>query len=234
MKPQGRSETTPDELLITGAQDLGIRLNPDQVAAFRLYREEILRWSERMNLTALTTSVEIIYDGFLDSLACLAVIPPGVRMAVDVGSGAGFPAIPIAIVHEGLNFTLVEASRKKATFLKHIVRLLDLRRVRVEHERVQRPAGALGTGVLYEVAFARAVAPLLEQAALVSSFLRSGGIFVAQTGAVGPPALLQKRLREIGYQPVDECRVPAWGGGVGRLILTFRWVGRLGGGECFT
>jgi len=224
----------PDQLLIAGAQDLGIRLSPDRVGTFRLYRDEILRWSERMNLTALTTPTDIVREGFLDSLACLAMFPNGARSVLDVGSGAGFPAIPLAIVRDEMDFTLVEASRKKSTFLKHIVRTLDLKRVRVWHGRAQAFTGGPPAGAAYDVAFARAVAPLFEQASLVSSFLRTGGMFVAQLGADGPPARVQLSLKEIGYQLTGEFRVPSWCGGVGRRILSFRWVGRRGGDECFT
>src|SRR5574337_1716541 len=105
----------PDDLLVMGALALGFDLTPGQVAAFRTYREEIARWSARTNLTALREPGDIVRAGFLDSLACLPLIPPGAKCALDVGSGAGFPALPLKIVRPDMSFTLVEASRKKAT-----------------------------------------------------------------------------------------------------------------------
>jgi 16S rRNA G527 N7-methylase RsmG len=76
MTHQHRSARGPDGVLVSGAEALGIRLNPGQVGAFRAYREEILRWSGRMNLTGLRDPEEIVRAGFLDSLACLSLIPP--------------------------------------------------------------------------------------------------------------------------------------------------------------
>ena len=70
-----------------------------------------------MNLTALATPVQIVQQGFLDSLACAPLLPTSSGRVIDIGSGAGFPAIPLALVKPGLEFTLVEPSRKKVTFL---------------------------------------------------------------------------------------------------------------------
>jgi 16S rRNA (guanine527-N7)-methyltransferase len=234
MSTPGHFALAPDDLLIAGAQDLGIRLSPDQIGTFRLYREEILRWSERMNITALTTPAEIVYEGFLDSLACLDLIPRSAVKALDVGSGAGFPAIPLAIVHNGLDFTLIEASRKKTTFLKHIARSLGLKHVRVWSGRAEDLAEGPLASDAYDIAFARAVAPLPGQANLVSPFLRPGGVFLAQVGAGGPSAGALKRLDEIGYRAAGEIQVPSWSGGPGRRILAFQWRGRRGTEECFT
>ncbi|MEI8188207.1 MAG: 16S rRNA (guanine(527)-N(7))-methyltransferase RsmG [candidate division NC10 bacterium] len=235
MKTPGRSEPTPDDLLIVGAQELGIRLGTEQIGAFRLYLEEVLRWSERMNITALTTPDDIIREGFLDSLACLALIPNDARHILDVGSGAGFPALPLAIVRDDLDFTLVEASRKKVTFLKHIARSLGLRHVRVWYGRAEAMAGGLLAAEAYDVALARAVAPLPDQAALVLSFLRPGGVFLAQVGSGGAPEEALDRLAAAGYQAAGERRVPSWkGGGLGHQVLAYRRRRRPGTEECFT
>ena len=223
MKTPGRSEPATDDLLIIGAQGLGFRLGTEQVGAFRLYLEEVLRWSERMNITALTTPAEIIQEGFLDSLACLALIPNDARRVLDVGSGAGFPALPLAIVRDDLDFTLVEASRKKVTFLKHIARSLGLRHIRVWYGRAEAMEGELLAAEAYDVALARAVAPLPDQAALVFSFLRPGGVFLAQVGSGGVTKEALDRMAAMGYQAAGECRVPPWkGGSLGRQVLAYR------------
>jgi len=235
MKNPGRSKPAPDNLLIVGAQELGIRLGTEQIGAFRLYLEEVLRWSERMNITALTTPDDIIREGFLDSLACLALIPNDARQILDVGSGAGFPSLPLAIVRDDLDFTLVEASRKKVTFLKHIARSLGLRHVRVWYGRAEAMEGGLLAAEAYDVAFARAVAPLPDQAALVLSFLRPGGVFLAQVGSGAVPEEALDRLEAAGYQAAGERRVPAWkGGGLGHQVRAYRRRRYPGTEECFT
>ncbi|RPJ23169.1 MAG: hypothetical protein EHM35_17545, partial [Planctomycetaceae bacterium] len=98
-KPVSTREAYADELLVSGALRIGIRLGVKEVEAFRLYREDLVRWSARMNLTALATPAQIVRQGFLDSLACASLLPMNARRILDVGSGAGFPAIPLALAN---------------------------------------------------------------------------------------------------------------------------------------
>ena len=234
MKTPGRSGLAPDDLLISGARELGIRLGPEQIGAFRLYREEILRWSERMNITALTTPADIVREGLLDSLACLSLIPNDAQHVLDVGSGAGFPAIPLAIFRHDLKFTLIEASRKKVTFLKHIVRSLGLRHVQVWYGRAEELAGGPVPIEAYDVALARAVAPLPDQAEMVFPFLRPGGVFLAQAGSGGAVEDALERLTAVGYEAAGEFQVPLRSGGPGHRVLAYRRRNRPDPGECFT
>jgi len=213
----------PDELLSAGADKLGVPLGPEQVLAFRAYREEILRWAGHMSLTALTRPEEIVRHGFLDALACLPLIPLGARRALDIGSGAGFPAIPIAIIRSSLDFTLIEVSRKKISFLRHVVRLLALPRVRpvlgraekiVEHD--PEMAGS------FDFASARAVAPLAKIGGVVFPFLRPGGVFLAQVGSGRETDAALADLIGMGFELVGEIAVPAWIGAPSHEILTLR------------
>src|SRR3970040_766747 len=107
MPPRHPPHPTTDELLARGAEVLGLRLEPSGLAALRLYCVELSRWSARLNLTALRTPEEVVREGILDSLACLPLIPPGPLQVVDVGSGAGFPALPLKLVRPDLSVTLV-------------------------------------------------------------------------------------------------------------------------------
>ncbi len=171
----------PDELLVAGAASLGLRLDPLALDRFRRYRTELSRWSEQVNLTALRRPDQIVREGFLDSLACAPLIPPGAARVVDIGSGAGFPAIPLAIHRLDLTFTLVEAVRKKVTFLRHIARSLGLP-LTVLHARAESLADDRAHAAAYDLALARAVAPIPQQARLVRPLLRPGGIFLAHVG----------------------------------------------------
>lgn len=211
---------TPDELLVAGALSLGLHLEPELVAAFRAYREELARWSARMNLTALRDPEDVVRAGFLDSLGCLPLIPPEARRALDIGSGAGFPALPLKLLRPDLDFTLVEASRKKASFLHHMVRSLRLADVRVIQRRAEALAGDAAEQGAYDLALARAVAPPPEQGRLVRPFLGPGGLFLLQ---VGPAPLDPGSMdRLAGFELAGELALPTALGRPGRRVLALR------------
>lgn len=219
------SNVNPDELLVAGALALGIRLDVKDIAAFRFYRTELLRWSGLMNLTALTTPAQIVQQGFLDSLACAALLPIGEARVLDVGSGAGFPALPLALARPALDFTLVEPSRKKISFLRHVVRQLNLSRVRIRVGRIQSFFDQRAMVEAFDVALARAVAPLHEVGRLVRPFLRPSGVFLAQVGpAAGVRGGMDPLLR-CGFEITGETAVPATFGKTARRILALRKTG---------
>jgi 16S rRNA (guanine527-N7)-methyltransferase len=222
MKASHRPRPGTDDLLVAGARALGLHLTSVQVAAFAIYLEEIIRWSARTNLTALRRPEEIVRAGFLDSLACLPLIPPEASRAVDVGSGAGFPGLPLKLARPELSFTLVEASRKKVTFLHHVVRRLGLAGVRVLQRRAEELAADPEEAGAYDLALARAVAPPPDQGRLVRPFLRAGGIFLAQAGP-GPlaPETLE-RLAGLGFEAVRELSLPTRLGRTGCRVLALR------------
>jgi 16S rRNA (guanine527-N7)-methyltransferase len=215
----------PEDLLETGAAALGIPLDTRQLDAFRRYREEIARWSSRMNLTSLRDPEAIVREGFLDSLACLPLVPAGASRALDIGSGAGYPALPLKLARPSLHFTLVEASRKKASFLRHVIRALGLEGVRVVRCRAEELARQASEAGAYDVALARAVAPLPEQGRLVRPFLRPGGLFLAQVGAdpLAGPALAG--LAALGFEPAGELALPAALGRPGRRVVALSATG---------
>jgi len=212
----------PDDILAAGATSMGIQLGADVIVAFRAYREEILRWSGRINLTAFETPAEIVRQGFLDSLACAPLLPISEGRVVDVGSGAGFPAIPLALVKPGLDFTLVEPSRKKIAFLRHVVRRLDLKRTRIRSDRVETLLGETGMLAAFDVALARAVAPLENVGRLVFPLLRPSGIFLAQTGASDEVKDAVRCLTDGGFEAIGEKKVPPEFGKPERRILILR------------
>src|SRR5258706_15658660 len=124
----------PMERLIAAAkQILNLELTPAQVAAFRTYAAELAEWNEKFNLTAIKTPAEVEIKHFADSLSCLLVMrtPSLGGRLVDVGTGAGFPGIPLKIMCPDLRLTLVESVGKKVAFLEHLVARLGLKDVRV-------------------------------------------------------------------------------------------------------
>lgn len=119
-------------LLETCAESIGIHLKVDQLKQFMLYLEELQHWNRSINLTSINSGEEIIIKHFVDSIACLSLeqIKQGANL-LDVGTGAGFPGIPLKIVRQDLNITLIEPVQKKVSFLYFIVGLLRLERVKI-------------------------------------------------------------------------------------------------------
>lgn len=171
------------EALASGARELGIALGPEMLAAFERYYQELGDWGRRANLTAVEGEEEVAIKHFLDSLTCLkgTEFREGTTV-VDVGSGAGFPGVPLKIVRPGIRLTIVEATRKRVEFLKHIATLLGLADVEVVWDRSERAGHAPGHREAYRVAVARAVAELAVLAELCLPLVEVGGTMLAQKG----------------------------------------------------
>ena len=122
--------TEARNLLELGTRALDLNLTPEQINQFLTYLDLLLKWNRKMNLTALRTPREIIIHHFLDSLLLLPYLPETGRL-LDIGSGAGFPGLPLKIARPGLTIDLVEATAKKVSFLKEAIRLLGLSGVEV-------------------------------------------------------------------------------------------------------
>lgn len=126
LDPEEQSLAVGDQLRrLLGAAGLP-PLNPEQLARFEGYLSLIIRWNARMNLTAIRDTKGILSRHFLESITCAYALPSGIRTLLDFGSGAGFPGIPIAVVHPEIAVTLAESQGKKAAFLQEAIRILNL------------------------------------------------------------------------------------------------------------
>ena len=165
----------------------GLRLSDEQLRAFGLYARELLAWNQRVNLTAITEPHEIEVKHFLDSLSCLLALKPrrGDQL-VDVGSGAGFPGIPLKIGCPQIQVVLVESIGKKAEFCRHIVQMLGLEGVEVIQARAELIGHSAEHRGRYDWAVARAVARLPVLLEVLLPLLRVGGVAIAQKGEGGP------------------------------------------------
>jgi len=212
----------PDALLDQGARALGLSLTREQTDRFRMYREEMLRWATHMNLTAFRSAEAIVRHGFLDALACAVLIAPEVRRVLDIGSGAGFPGIPLALARPGVAFTLIEASRKKISFLRHIVRTLGLTNATVVQGRAELLAGSTPLAGAFDLALARAVAPPAEQARLVRPYLAQGGVFLLQAGEHPFPTEELEKIVAAGFLLEREVLLPTMPELAARRLLVWR------------
>jgi 16S rRNA (guanine527-N7)-methyltransferase len=169
------------ERLAAGAATLGVPLAAAQVAQCERLVAELLRWNKAYNLTAITAPEEILTHHLLDSLAAQPELA-GATVA-DVGTGAGFPGLPLAIVNPGRQFTLIDAVDKKLRFIDHAARELGLANVRTRHGRVEQ----LAPGTAYDTVIARAFAPLPRLLGWVAPLCDAHTRVVAMKGR-WPPA----------------------------------------------
>lgn len=186
---------------------LGIRLTPRQLACFARYERELLEWNARYNLTAIREPEAIRSKHFLDSLTCVLAwrdSPPSTL--IDVGTGAGFPGIPLKILYPALSLTLVESVGKKAAFCRHVTAALGLDRVEVLQARAEEVGQMPEHRERYDWAVARAVANLPILVEYLLPLVRVGGGILAQKGESGPAEahaserairLLGGRLRQL-------------------------------------
>ncbi len=165
----------------------GFSLDRDQIRTFESYLDFLLEWNQRINLTAITDRDEIWRKHFLDSLSCLKVIPrAGSLRIIDVGTGAGFPGIPLKIAVPDIQLTLVESVGKKAEFCRLLSAQLKLRGVTILHARAEEIGCDPRHREQYDGAVARAVARLPVLAEYLLPLVKVGGWALAQKGESGP------------------------------------------------
>jgi 16S rRNA (guanine527-N7)-methyltransferase len=175
----------PDDLaaLASGAAALGVALGAPQLAAFAAYHALLLEWNARFNLTAITDPREIATRHFLDSLTVALGVPrarwAGALRLLDVGSGAGFPGLALAIAFPQWHVTAMESTGKKVTFLRHVATTLGLTHARVLEGRAEALAHAPAERGRYDVVTARAVAALPTLLEYCQPFARVGGLVIA-------------------------------------------------------
>lgn len=167
--------------LIDGSAALGVDLTEAQADSCLVYLVELVKWNRKINLTAIRDDKEIITKHFIDSFSYLKGFEPVPgRSLLDMGSGAGFPALPIKIAAPALSVTLVESVGKKGAFLRHIIRTLGLREVEVIDRRTDQLVKEHHGH--YDIVTARAFADMATALKEGSHFLKHGGLMVLSRG----------------------------------------------------
>jgi 16S rRNA (guanine527-N7)-methyltransferase len=184
-EPAGDAVAAARARLVGGASALGLALTPAQVSAFERYAAEVRAGKQEASLTTLTDPVDIAVKHFLDSLAVLPLLPESARRVVDVGTGAGFPGVPLKLARPELELLLIEATAKKARWVERTLATLGVEGVEVVAGRAEDVAHEPRHRARYDAAVSRAVAPLPVLCELCLPFLRQGGTFVALKSAAG-------------------------------------------------
>jgi len=176
------------EKLVQNARDLfDLQLSMRQVNALRVFESELIEWNQKFNLTAIRDKAGIRTKHFLDSFSCVAAwgsSPP--TKLIDIGTGAGFPGIPIKIIYPNTQVTLVESVRKKAGFCQHIIDRLGLEGIRVINARAEDLGRSPEHREAYDWGIARAVANMRVLSEYLLPLVQVGGVMLAQKGESGP------------------------------------------------
>ncbi|MBI2172449.1 MAG: 16S rRNA (guanine(527)-N(7))-methyltransferase RsmG [Chloroflexi bacterium] len=200
-------------LLAEGAAKLRLSLSPAQLAQFTRYREELLAWNHRVNLTAITDPQEVERLHFLDSLtvslAMPSPVPPGYRVC-DVGAGAGFPGLPLKIALPQIGLALVEATAKRTAFLVRLVSALALDGVAIHTGRAEELAHQPELRETFDLVTARAVAELPVLLELTLPFCAIGGraVLLKKGDISQEVASAAKALEELGGRLANLTPVP--------------------------
>lgn len=165
------------ELLGEGMAELGISFTEKQIGMFLTYLAELKKWNRAYNLTGLKKDDEIIIKHFLDSLLFSKVFPEDITSAADVGSGAGFPGIPVKIMHPRLKVFLVEPVQKKTIFLRHICNRLGLSDTEIIDAKIEDIQG-----LKVDAAMTRALFSVTEFVKKARGILRQNGILILNKG----------------------------------------------------
>ena len=156
------------------AKLINVQINERQLEQFYTYMELLLQWNEKMNLTAITEPKEVILKHFIDSLAVLPYLDSAEKI-LDIGTGAGFPGIPLRIIEKEKNFTLLDSLNKRVIFLNEVIQKLGLEKIQAIHARAEEMAQRPENREKYDIVVSRAVAKLNSLVEYMLPFLAIGG-----------------------------------------------------------
>lgn len=215
-------------LLVSYAPQYGIAVSPEQEEQFRIYARMLVEWNEKVNLTAVTDPEGIAAKHFLDSILILnyVKIPEG-ETVVDIGTGAGFPGVPLKIMRPDLRLTLLDGLNKRLVFLGELLKALNIS-AEIVHARAEEAARQKTYREKFGFATARAVAPMPVLCEYCLPFLKNRGIFAAMKGPDAADELKSGKaaIAKLGCEAMkpETYSLPA---GDGRSLIFIRRKGPL-------
>ncbi len=208
-------------MLLKGAEELGVKLSTKNINDFIIYLEELKIWSKKINLTGLKKDEDIITNHFLDSLSILKYIKEDSTL-LDIGTGAGFPGVPISIVYPGCFVTVLDSAQKKILFVRSIIRRLSLRNVKAITGRAEAKENNL-KGISFDFVVTRAVSDFYNVIKLSSPYLNQNGRMIVMRGEKGELELevMSKEIEnlELSVDKIDVFNLPFSGAKRVSIIL---------------
>ena len=192
------------DLLINAAASVGVSLSPETAEKFDTYAARLVEWNEKINLTALTAPHDILWKHFADSLSAAPYLPQTAFSLIDVGTGAGFPGVPLALLRGDLRLTLLDSLQKRLTFLDELCKELELP-VTLVHARAEDGGQDPALREQFDVATARAVANLPVLCEYCLPFVKVGGRFLGMKGPAAEEELLAAKsaVKKLGGNVAD-------------------------------
>lgn len=157
------------EVLVKGARELGVELLPETVELFMRYLEYLKFWNKKINLTSVREDHKIVINHFLDSITVLSLIERNSKV-LDVGSGAGFPGIPLKLVEPSLIVTLMDSVHKKVVFMRYVIRELGLKGIEAVWARAEDPKNGIPRGY-FDFVVSRGVGKIEEILEVCSPYI---------------------------------------------------------------
>ena len=199
------------EKMIINVDKLGINLSEIQLKQFYNYMNLLIEWNKKINLTAIIEPDEIILKHFVDSLTISKYISDGTKV-VDVGTGAGFPGIPLKIVRQDVDITLLDSLQKRINFLEEVINELNLEKIKTVHSRVEDFGKNKEYREEFDIATSRAVANLSTLSEYLLPLVKVGGKVISMKGSLIQEELENSKnaIKILGGQieKVDEFDLP--------------------------
>lgn len=213
-------------LFMQNLQKIDPGVTDQQLQLFLCYRQELIEWNGRFNLTAITDPDEILFKHFLDSASILAAYDKPLARVLDIGAGAGFPGLPLKLLRPRWQVVLLEATGKKATFLRHIIDKLELREIEAVQGRAEELAHQQAYRASFDLVTARAVASLPTLLEYAAPFCRVGGQMILPKKGDVTEELAQGKLaaRHLGAVLRADKAVSLTGLEDGRRLLVWEQV----------
>lgn len=171
------------DTLIQGSKELNIELDDHALESFRTYKSLLKEWNEKIDITTIIEDVEVDIKHFLDSLTPVNTkLFQGYKKVIDVGTGGGFPGIPLKIYNNDLNITLLDSLNKRIKFLNEVCHLLGLEQIEAIHGRAEELSRSKEYREKYDICISRAVASLNTLSEYCLPFVKVGGHFISMKG----------------------------------------------------
>lgn len=172
-----------ENLLKLGAKEFLLELNDAQVEKLLKYKDILKEWNEKINLTAIEEDKDIIIKHFIDSLSIAQYLENKKIKMIDIGTGAGFPGVPVKIAYPDIDITLLDSLDKRLKFLNEVIKMLNIEGIRTIHGRAEDYGINREYREKYDIAVARAVATLPVLLEYCLPFVKTGGRFIAMKGS---------------------------------------------------